>query len=170
MLSRLVKLFLVATSLAPIFFTLWFISLSKSWNLCDGISYLVITISLSAICWGFLSLSKKRLEIIPVSIKSIKTADKELVGFVLIYLLPLIKSDLHVDSMTLIFVGVLFFFVVFTTNSYHFNPIIGFLGYHFYEVTIEGGVTYVLMSKRNISNCIDVNSVVQISEYMILEK
>ncbi len=93
-----------------------------------------------------------------------------MVGFVLVYLLPLInRSALDIDGFVLVFVAIMFFIIVLTTNSYHFNPLIGFFGYHFYEVTVEGGITFVLMTKKNLTNCKAVRSVVQVSEYMILE-
>jgi hypothetical protein len=69
----------------------------------------------------------------------------------------------------LIFVAALFFLIVATSHSYHFNPLLGFLGYHFYEVNIEGGITYVLITKQNIADCKSITQVVQLTEYMILE-
>ncbi len=170
MLSKIAKLFLVATSLAPIFLTLWFIGFSRNWRWKEGLSFFVIALALTIICCCLLKLSRQRLEKIPVKITSIKTADKEMVGFVLVYLLPLInRSALDIDGFVLVFVAIMFFIIVLTTNSYHFNPLIGFFGYHFYEVTVEGGITFVLMTKKNLTNCKAVRSVVQVSEYMILE-
>lgn len=170
MLSKIAKLSLVSTTLAPIFLTLWFIDFSKNWRLTDGLSFLVIAISLSIICWCLLKLSSQRLEKIPVKISAVKTADKEIVGFILVYLLPLInKTSVTVNITVLVFVSILFFVIVFTSNAYHFNPLIGFFGYHFYEIMVDGGITYILITRKNISNCKSIHQVVQISEYMILE-
>ena len=170
MLSKLSKTSLVSTALAPICLTLWFIKYSKQWKYTDGLPFLIIAIVLAIICWGLLKLSSKKLEKIPSKIATVKTADKEIVGFILVYLLPLInQTSTSMDSHVLVFVSVLFFVIVFTSNSYHFNPLIGFFGYHFYEVTIDGGITYILITKKNISNCKSIGYVVQISEYMILE-
>jgi len=170
MLSKFVKVLLVATSLAPIFLTLWFIEFSKDWNLLDGLIYLFITTILIVICILILNFSKSNLEKIPVKITSVKTADKEVVGFIIVYLLPLInESSLNVNPNVLIFIAVLFFIIVFTSNSYHFNPLLGFFGYHFYEISIEGGITFVLLSRKDVVNCKNIKAVVQISEYMVLE-
>ena len=170
MLNRFAKLSLVATSLAPIFLTLWFIDFSKRWVWSDGLIFLAAALFLTFICWGLLSLSKAKLEKLPLEITSVKTADREIVGFILVYLLPLInESSLKINSTVLAFVTGLFFIVVLTSHSYHFNPLVGSLGYHFYEVTIAGGVSYVLMSKKSIRNCKNIKKVVHISEYMILE-
>jgi MFS family permease len=170
MLSKFAKLSLVATSLAPIFLTLWFVDFNKSWDWSDGLGYLITAILLALACWILLLLSKTRLEILPLDINSVRTADNEMVGFILAYLLPLIKeTPIQVNPYLFAFIMVLLFIVVFTSNSYHFNPLIGFFGYHFYEVTISGGISYVLISRKNIRNCKSIKKVVQISEYMILE-
>ena len=132
--------------------------------------FLVIAAALTAICYCLLKLSKHRLEKLPVNITSIRTADNEMVGFVLVYLLPLInRASLNIDGIILAFVAIMFFLIVLTTNAYHFNPLVGFLGYHFYEVTIEGEITFVLLTRKNLTNCKAISSVVQLSEYMILE-
>lgn len=48
-------------------------------------------------------------------------------------------------------------------------PLLGVFGYHFFEVTIEGDITYVLITRQNITDCKAVSQVVQLTEYMILE-
>jgi hypothetical protein len=170
MLNKITKLFLVSTSFAPVFLTLWFSEFSKTWKLMDGIWYFIITLTLIELCFMIMWLSTKYLEIMPVQIESISTSDKEIVGFILAYLLPLInQSAFQINNNLLIFILVLFFLSIYTTNSYHFNPVLGFFGYHFYEVTIDGGITYILITRKNITNTKNVKQVVQISEYMILE-
>lgn len=184
MLNRLAKLALVSTALAPICLTLWFVELSNAWQSAlpfadnvgahwrAGIAYLFAALVLSGLCLGLVWLSSSRygLERLPVKIKSVKTADKEIVGFLLVYLLPLINQSHNSISLSvLIFVALIFFVIVYNSHAYHFNPLLGFFGYHFYEVTIEGGITYVLITRQNITNCKAVSQVVQLTEYMILD-
>ena len=69
----------------------------------------------------------------------------------------------------LVFVAVIFFFIVYNSHAYHFNPLLGCFGYHFFEVTIEGDITYVLITRQNITDCKNVSQVVQLPEYMILD-
>jgi len=170
MLSKFAKFSLVATSLAPILLTVWFIKFCKNWILTEGWLYGATAIVLTFICWALLSLSKTQLEKVPVEITSVKTADSEIIGFILVYLLPLInESTLQVNSAVLAFVTGLFFIAVLTSHSYHFNPLIGFLGYHFYEVTIKDGIAFILISRKSIRNCKNIKVVVHVSEYMIME-
>jgi len=184
MLNKAAKLALVATSLAPIFLTLWFVELSGVWeaalpwshNLTNhwqtGSVYLLTALILSGLCFAlvWLSASRHGLERLPVRIKAVKTVDKEIVGFLLVYLLPLInQSQSTISVPVLVFIAVIFFFIVYNSHAYHFNPLLGFFGYHFYEVTIEGDITYVLITRQNITDCKNVAQVVQLTEYMILD-
>lgn len=184
MLNRLAKLALVSTALAPICLTLWFVEISSAWQsalpLADnlathwrsGSGYLLAALVLSGLCFGlvWLSASRHGLERLPVRIKSVKTVDKEIVGFLLVYLLPLINQSQNTISLpVLVFVAVIFFFIIYNSHAYHFNPLLGFFGYHFFEVTIEGDITYVLITRQNITDCKAVSQVVQLTEYMILD-
>lgn len=184
MLNRLAKLALVSTALAPICLTLWFVEISSAWqgeaqwaeNLAahwlTGSGYLLAALVMSGFCFGlvWLSASRHGLERLPVKIKSVKTVDKEIVGFLLVYLLPLInQSQSTISVPVLVFVAVLFFFIIYNSHAYHFNPLLGFFGYHFFEVTIEGDITYVLITRQNITDCKAVSHVVQLTEYMILD-
>ncbi len=170
MLNKAAKLTLVATSLAPICLTLWFVEFSKAWDWQAGWVYLLVAVLLTLLCGGLVWLSGKKLEKLPVKIKAVKTVDKEIVGFLLVYLLPLINQTSNTISLpVLIFIAVIFFFIVQNSHAYHFNPLLGFFGYHFYEATLEGDITYVLITKQNIADCKSISQVVQLTEYMILE-
>ena len=182
-MNKLFKTLLVATSVAPILLTYWFVNhvnsyenasslstyLIESWFL--GWQFLVVTFALLLIFYLIIYLSKKKLQGLPIEIEEIKTADNESIAFILVYLLPLATGV--TDSFKapiLMFVGVLFFFIVMTSNSYHFNPLINFIGYHFYEVKVKGGITYVLLSRKDITTSRTIKSVHRITEYMILEQ
>jgi len=182
MLNKAAKLTLVATSLAPICLTLWFVEFSQAWNTKlsvienlaanwqVGIWYLITTLLMSLLCYLLIWLSGRKLERLPVKIKAAKTVDKEIVGFLLVYLLPLMNQTQSTISLSvLIFIAVIFFFIVQNSHAYHFNPLIGFFGYHFYEVTIEGDITYVLITRQNIADCKSITHVAQLTEYMIVE-
>ncbi len=170
MLNKAAKLALVATSLAPICLTLWFVEFSKAWDWKAGWAYLLTAALLTLLCAGLVWLAGNNLEKLPVKIKAVKTVDKEIVGFLLVYLLPLINQTSNTISLpVLIFIAVIFFFIVQNSHAYHFNPLLGFFGYHFYEATLEGDITYVLITKQNIADCKSIKQVVQLTEYMILE-
>ncbi len=182
MLNKVAKLALVATSLAPICLTLWFVEFNNAWNSNSplmlnlkenwhaGWQYLLATGLMSLLCFSLIWVSGKKLEKLPVKIKAVKTVDKEIVGFLLVYLLPLINQTTNtISAAVLVFISVIFFFIVQNSHAYHFNPLLGFFGYHFYEVVIDGDITYVLITRKNITDCKSITHVVQLTEYMILE-
>ncbi|MEM5778053.1 MAG: hypothetical protein QXK49_00265 [Candidatus Aenigmatarchaeota archaeon] len=170
MLSKLLQFLLAITSVSPIFITLWFIEFSKNWFWGDGLFYLALVVILTGMALIIINVSKSKLEKFPIKIKSLSPSDKEAISFIFVYLLPLIfTSAISVNFYFLLFIVVLFFFSVFTTHIYHFNPILGLFGYHYYTITNEGDITYILMTKRTIRNTKEINKVAQISEYMLLD-
>ena len=119
------------------------------------------------VCVTVIKLAARRLSKNNVLIKSIKPADKEIVGFVLAYLLPLARGSQFEGVPMFVVLGV-FFLLVMTSNAYHTNPLLGLIGYHFYEVTIED-VGYTLLSRRNLHNTKAIRSVVSLTDYMLLD-
>lgn len=166
MLRFLPKLLLVATAFAPVMLTFaavsWFAGeRNPAYGLLGGVVVAVL------MCVALINQSAKRLSANPVSIKSIKPADKEIVGFVLAYLLPLARGSQFTEVGMFVALAV-FFLVVMTSNAYHTNPLLGLIGYHFYEVTIED-VGYTLISRRNLHNTKSIKSVVSLTDYMLLD-
>jgi hypothetical protein len=170
MMSSIAKTLLVATSVAPVFLTLWFKEFSSAWAIEDGIVYLLVAVGLVILCLVILAVVRDGLGEMPIRIETISTADKEIVSFLLIYLLPLVDAaTVSLSTPVMGFVVALFFVTILTTHSYHFNPVLGLFGYHFYEVTIEGGTSYVLITRRNLAHGKEIKTVVQLAEYMIIE-
>lgn len=118
-------------------------------------------------CVAVIKLAAIQLSKNAVVIKMIKPADKEIVGFVLAYLLPLARGS-QFDGVPMFIVLGVFFLVVMTSNAYHTNPLLGLIGYHFYEVTIED-VGYILLSRRNLHNTKSIRTVVSLTDYMLLD-
>lgn len=165
MISKFLKIIMVLTSIAPVFLTLWFIRFSKNWNYQDGVGWLILAISLIIVAYVILQISLKKLEHNQIKILSIASADKEVLAYVFSYLLPLIDIDFKI----ILFILILFTIIVFSTHIYHFNPIFGLLKYHFYEVTTSGGISYILMTKRQIRNVDAIKTVIIISDYILID-
>jgi hypothetical protein len=160
---------LVATAFAPVLFTLAFIRVTERrlWPL--GVAYLAAAALLLVLCLMLMRAASAQLEILPFRVQSIKTADKEILAFVLAYLLPFASAGGQVNHLVLGFVLVVLFVIVWTTHTYHFNPLLGILGYHFYEVTAEGSVTFILITHRTLRDCQAISRVVQLTDYMVLD-
>jgi hypothetical protein len=166
MLNFLPKLLLVATAFAPVMVTfavvLWFEGRKElAGGLFAGAVVAVI------VCVSVITCAAKKLSANPVTIKEIKPADKEIVGFVIAYLLPLARGS-QFDGVPMFVVLIVFFLVVMTSNAYHTNPLLGLIGYHFYEVKIDD-VGYTLLSRRNLHNTRSIKTVVNLTDYMLLD-
>ncbi|SER54338.1 hypothetical protein [Salipaludibacillus aurantiacus] len=170
MLNKFVKVALVSTSFSPILLTYAFIL----WLEEDSILKFSIVIGLAALlvflCLLIINFAKKKLEIINLPIQSIKTADGEVVGFLVAYLLPFttIASE-QINESILIFIMSLFFLIIWSTNSYHINPLLSVFGYHFYEVNTSNNISFLLITKRDLRDTTSITSTVQLTEYMVLD-
>lgn len=170
LLAKFAKLLLVCTALAPILMTLAVIRWVRGDLWPGGALYFGVAVGLFILCGLILRAAKKMLEQVPVDLREVRTADAQIVGFVIAYLLPLVNANTdQVEWRVLGFVLLLFLFVVWSTHSYHFNPLLALLGYHFYEVTDASNVSYVLITRRSLRNTVTVKKVIQLTEYMLLD-
>jgi hypothetical protein len=170
MLSRFAKLLIVSTSFAPVIATYAFIEwLNNSFSL-QFLALVSVVVLLVVICWMVLRAASSQLERFEFEVASVKSADHEIVGFVLAYLFPLISlTDNPVFGPVLIFVMAIFFIVVWTTNSYHVNPLLGIIGYHFYDVTADSNVSFLLLTRKNLRRSKTKLEVVQLTNYIVLD-
>lgn len=171
MLNRFAKLLVVLTSFAPVLLTYAFLSWLRGGFLWSGAGLLGAAIGLLVLAVAIIHQAARQLEVFDIEIVFLKTVDQEIVGFLVAYLLPLATQpsipsiDWHVGG----FILAIFFVVIWGTHSYHFNPLLGVLGYHFFEVRTSNNVTYVLITRKDLRTTRGVNRVVQVSEYMLLD-
>jgi hypothetical protein len=170
MLNKFAKLLLVATSLAPILLTRAFVDgLHGRWP--EAAAGVGVAVGLTALCILLLSAVRKEAQVLDLhSPRTIQAADTQIIGFVLTYLLPLAKpeqtpDDVRVLAFVLLLLGIAFW----NSNAYHFNPLLGLLGYHFYEATFENDIKFVLITKKSLYNTRKLSGFVQLTEYVVLE-
>ena len=70
-----------------------------------------------------------------------------------------------------VWVPILMIFGIITAKSYayHFNPLLGIMGWHFYKVSTAGGVTYVLITKKQLRRAAEEMQVGQLTEYILID-
>ena len=169
MLNGIAKIVLTTTAIAPVGFTYAYAAWSEGeitwmWRL------IAISVILVVICLGVLWVARRDLERMEFKTQTVEAADRENMALLLLYLLPLFTADFetlnwHIWIPTL----VIFALVVGTGYSYHFNPLLGLLGWHFYKVSTPEGVTYVLITKKRLHDARDRLVVGQLTEYIILD-
>lgn len=110
------------------------------------------------------------LPTVAVTITAVRSADTEVVGFMVAYLLPLVTAATSdFDLWVLAFVALLISAVVWSTNAYSVNPLLSALGFHFYEVESSDCVTFLLLSNRELTRKADISSVQQLTRYVLLD-
>jgi len=169
-MNRFAKLLLVGTSFAPIILTYAFVNFISNGSIITTVSLIIIVVALVTICLCLLKFSYKKIERQKINLSSISTADGEVVGFVIAYLLPILSiANPSIDYKVIGFIAGMFLIVIWTTNSYHINPLINLVGYHFYEVSADDNVTYLLLTKKELRKTSSVKKIIHLTEYMILD-
>ena len=169
MLNWLARLLLTSTAIAPVLVTYAWMTYREG-ECVQAVVLLFVCAGLVLICLGMLAYSKKRLERTDFKASTVEAADRENTAFLLLYLLPLLTADFATLNWQLWVPAILIFGIVVATGySYHFNPLLGLMGWHFYKVGTDEGVTYILITKRHLKNATETIEVGQLTEYIVLD-
>lgn len=169
MLSKVAKLMLTSTAIAPVLLTYAWVAF-QSGDSCVAIVLSAACVTLIFVCWLLLRYAKNNLERMSFKPVSIEAADRENMGFLLLYLLPLFTAQFDALNWNVWIPAILIFAAVVATGySYHFNPLLGLMGWHFYKVGTAEGVTYVLITKKQLRNATDMVEIGQLTEYIVLD-
>lgn len=168
MLSIFSRLLLTVTALSPVLLIYGFTLIGED-NLLAAL-FGIGAILLALFCVELLHKSEDRLEEVSTEIQSAEAADRENIAFLLLYISPLFTGSL-LDLNWEIWLPVLLVFgvIVATGYNYHFSPLLGVFGWHAYKVTTKGGITYVLLTKRQLRKALGRVTVRQLTEYVLIE-
>lgn len=172
MLSRIAKLLLVASSLAPVLAAFAVREIANGKSVGSTWPLLVATVALPVICFLVIYYAKTNLEQQSLHVKKIKSTDKEVLAYLIAYLLPLLATDVvdfRDNTLTTAFIFGMIFLAIFHSNAFHFNPLLGLVGFHFYEVVCDDDMTYLLVTNRIIRKQTGESTVVQLSDYIFFE-
>ncbi|MES2328582.1 MAG: hypothetical protein V4539_03200 [Bacteroidota bacterium] len=170
MFSKPVKYLLVATSVAPIVFVYWLVGVLHTHSIYYKYWLLIFLALLMCACKLLLNAAKKKLDIRTIKLKSVKSADHNVISFLFIYLLPVfdfIKKD---EYYAWAFIIVVLFVIIINTNTYHFNPLLSLVfGFKFYEVATTDEFTYIMITKQELKSRDAVTHYVQLTSYVIMD-
>jgi hypothetical protein len=153
MLNRFAKFLLVATSLSPVLGAVAVnqFALGKPWM--NWMPWLAAALLLVIICWLLLRYAAGNAQKQSLQIKQFESNDKEVLSFLLAYLLPFISSENMAFEgrwMTGAYILLIIFLVISHSGALHFNPVMGLLGYHFYGVKNSEDVSVLLISNSEL--------------------
>lgn len=170
MLSILMKFALVLTTIAPIGFTLSFLLYQSNDQTLWAFFVLFCSLSLCAICHQIIITSAAKLNKTTITAVSIKPADKEISGYFVAYMLPVLGGGKYfLDPMTFTFFALMFFVFIWVSKSFYANPVLAICGYKFYEVQLNNGGNLLLISKVVINKPADIGKVNYITTHTVLE-
>lgn len=169
MLSAFAKILLTSTAIAPVGFTYAWVAWFNDEKDFAGLA-VSASLSLVLICIWMLRYAKKNLERFNFSVSTVEAADRENMGFLLLYLLPLFTSSFN-SLNWIVWIPTLVIFAIITSTgySYHFNPLLGVMKWHFYKVGTPEGVTYVLITKKELRHASQPLTVAQLTEYIVID-
>ncbi len=169
-MNKFAKFLLVSTSFAPIILTYAFVICISGGSLAIVLSFVLVVIALVVICLALLKFAYRKIERQKIKLNAIRTADREVVSFVIAYLLPILSvANPSIDYKVIGFIAGMFLIVIWSTNAYHINPLINLMGYHFYEVSLEDNVTYLLLTKKELRKMSSVKTIIHLTDYMLLD-
>lgn len=153
MLNKLARFLLMATSLSPVLGAVAVNQFARNepWVRWGG--WLAAALLLVFMCWALLRFASRNGQQHLVRIKEFERNDAEVLAFLLAYLLPFVSSkDMAFTGewLTGAYIFGVIFLVFAHAGAFHFNPVMGMLGYHFYSVKNEEGVSHLLISKAEL--------------------
>ncbi len=170
MISKLAALALTITALVPVGVAYSLVAaLGHDFRLAAVL--LGVCIVLSIACWAIWCHALNKMEMMTTQITAAEIADHENVAFLVLYLLPLLTdySEGLPSWRVWIPVATVVVLAIMTSYSYHFNPLLGVMGWHFYKVTTPEGITYVMISKRHLQSVREKLTVGQLTEYILVD-
>ena len=168
MISGFYRFLFALSSLAPVALTWAIADVDKNGVSIRQAVAILLALGLLLVCYLVLRTAHRASGKISFSITDIKAVDNEVVAYIVTYLFPLVAPADGVGTTSLVFVFLLLAVVMATSNAFTFNPLLTLLHYRFYEVRCTSGVTYLLLSKTDISDLKQVKNVGKLSRHLVL--
>jgi hypothetical protein len=170
-MNRLGKMLLVATSLTPILAVCGLNSLMHNrWEAAAWFFGIFVVFTLLFVYVLFVV--RRMLPTQDMVTDKVKPADKEVLAFLLSYLLPFFARDsteFTGEVLSAVIVVVVIGLIVFHSSAYTFNPLLAIIGFHFYEVE-SGGMTYLLITRHHLAKPQNKLVVRHLCDYIFIDE
>lgn len=153
MLNWFAKFLLVSTSLSPILGAVAVTQFTKNEPWTSWMPWLAVAIVMVIFCWGLLQYAANNAQRHLFTIKEFESKDMETIAFLLAYLFPFVSSNNMAftdEWLTGAYIFAIILLVIAHAGAFHFNPIMGLFGYHFYAVKNQEGISSLLISKEEL--------------------
>lgn len=169
MFSAFIKTTLILTSLTPICLVYAWVAITEDY-VWTPFWLISISVFLVVFCWFSLTNLVQKLENFEFKFTSVEPVDQENISFLLLYLSPLFLDKLSSVNFNILLPTLgIYALLVSTSYTYHFNPLINLMGWHFFKVGTPEGVSYVLLTRKKIRNIDAIKNVGQLTGYMLID-
>ena len=169
MLSYAASILLTGTAMAPVGLTYGAMAILEGAYL-PGLVLIAACLVLWLACLGLLATAKGTFERVNVAISSVELVDRDSMGILVLYLFPLIGGTFgELTWHLLVPLGVIFLSLVVTSHYHHFNPLLNLLGWHYFRIQTKGGISYLLISKRELRSSAELLVLAQLTKYTLIE-
>ena len=163
------NLILTSTSLAPVLLIYAVVGLFER-ECVLAVTLGSIGVFLTGLGIILLTHVKRHLGRMSLAFSSVEVADKESVGILVLYLLPLLRTSIaDFEFIMLIPAVAIFLALALTGYNYHFNPLLNMFGWTFYKVGTPEGVTYLLITRKSLTNVVNEITVGQLSGHTVID-
>lgn len=169
MLNWFGRYIFAATAVAPI-------ALAYSWAAFLQSRYMVAVALLVAapllvlLCHLQITNAIKTFERATITPKAAESTDRESVALIVLYLIPLFTYKFTDLQWNVIIPCMALLAAIFSTGyNFYFSPLLGLLKWHSYKITDQAGITYVIITKRELRSALKQFEVVQLTEYLLLD-
>lgn len=152
-MNQFAKLLLISSSLSPVLGGVAVNQASLDKPISTWLPWLIVALLLVLICWGLLHHAATSSQTHTLTIAQFEGSDKEVLAFLLAYLLPFVAAKdvlAEVHWLTGAYVLAMILLVFTNARAYHFNPVMGLLGYHFYSIKSGEGASVLLISRSEL--------------------
>ena len=168
-MNMLANFVLTGASLAPVLFVYAMVALLEG-DFAPAVALSMVGMLLIGLGLVLLTFIKVRLEKFDFSFDKVEVADRESVGLLVVYLLPLLRTSFSdLEFLVLVPAVAIFLALALTGYNYHFNPLLRLLGWHFYKAGTPEGVTYILITRRNLRSSVGSITVGQLTGYTMID-
>ena len=174
MLSFPAKLILTGTTFAPFFVALSIREFENGNSPLIVLMFLLIAIIFVFVCWLMLIYTTNTVEkhLIQFSDYTIERREHEGLVFLLVYLLPIIRSESNPftsEPLTTVFCLIVDTVAISYSHAFHYNPVMRLFRYRFYTLKNKNDLPILLISKLELPSQNKELVVVGIGNDVIIE-